>query len=104
MTDAKQAAVLRALGYKTRTTSEMTPGTPAIVTVKSLNIPRSYHAVYYNGSRFMDPNRGREGKKYYRDVGPEAIVSTMTFKKKVPGGKKNREAFKKKREAFKKKS
>lgn len=90
VTENKQASVLRALGYKTRTGKEVKEGTPAIVTVKSLNIPRSYHAVYFNGSRFMDPNRGREGKKYYLDVGPEAVVSAMTYGKKDKTGGKSK--------------
>ncbi len=46
--------------------SKLERGGPAVLTVPSLNSDRgATHAVYWDGKRLFDPNRGRRGKLAY---------------------------------------
>jgi len=53
-------------------------GGKAMVSVPSLNLPGKNHAIFYDGKGFLDPQAGRENRKFY-DYKSKPIVSALTL-------------------------
>lgn len=78
VTSKKETCIMKDLGYKVQRTKTYKEGYKSILTVKSLNQPYN-HAVYFDGYNIYDPNRGKEGKRYYIDIDKKDVINALQY-------------------------
>jgi hypothetical protein len=73
-------ALMAKYGMLRAITMEAWSGTRGILSFPSLNIPGGSHAIFYDGRNIHDPQKGREGKKWYeKDLGGRLWPASYTM-------------------------